>query len=133
MDDLLDYFEETYIDRYRRNAKGRPHLFALNLWNMSHKTFDKLPKTNNHAGGWHGRFQAHVSSCHPIFWKFINLLRTEENIFSVEIIQTFAGHHSPARRKRYVDVNQHILALVNNFQNRGNMGYLRPIAHNLGF
>ena len=133
MDDLLDYFEETYIGRYRRNAERRPPLFALNLWNMFHRTFDELPRTNNRVEGWHRRFQAQVSSCHPAFWKFINLLRTEENIFRVEIIQNVAGHPPPAQRRRYVDANQRILAIVNDFQNRGNMEYLRAIAHNLGF
>ena len=36
MDELLDYFEETYIGRYRRNAERRTPLFALNLSNMFH-------------------------------------------------------------------------------------------------
>ena len=42
MDDLLDYFEESYINRYRSNAERRPPLFALNLWNMFHRTFHEL-------------------------------------------------------------------------------------------
>ena len=71
-----------------------------------------------------------VSSC---LLKFINLLRTEENIIRVEIIQNLAGHPPPARRRRYVDANQRILAIVDDFQNRDNMEYLRSIAHNLGF
>ena len=133
MDDQLDYFEETYIGWYHRNAERRPPLSALNLWNMFHMTFGKLPRTNNHVEGWHWRLQAQVSSCHPIFRKFINLLRTEENITSVEIIQNLAGHSPPAQRRRCVDSNQHILAIVDDFHNRGNMDYLRAIAHNLGF
>ena len=67
IDDLLDYFKETYIGRYRRNAERRRPLFALNLWNIFHRTFDELPRTNNHVEGWHRRFQAQVSSCHPSF------------------------------------------------------------------
>ena len=46
MDDQLDYFEETYIGWYHRNAERRPPLSALNLWNMFHMTFGKLPRTN---------------------------------------------------------------------------------------
>ena len=64
---------------------------------------------------------------------FINLLRTEKNIIRVEIIQNLAGHPPPAQRTRYVDANQRILAIVDDFQNRGNMEYLPAIAHNLGF
>ena len=132
MDDLLDYFEETYIGRYHRNVELRPPLFVLNLWNMFHRTFDELPRTNNHVQGWHCSFQAQVSWCHPIFWKFINLLRTGENIIRVEIIQNLARHPPPAQRRRYINANQHILAIMDDFQNRDNMEYLQAIAHNLG-
>ena len=30
-DDLLEYFEDTYIGRYQTNAPRRPPLFDLNL------------------------------------------------------------------------------------------------------
>ena len=91
MDDLLNYFEETYIGWYRRNAEHQPPLFALNLWNMFHRTFDELLRTNNHGKGWQQHFQVQVSLCHPIFWKCINLLRTEEIIIRVKIIQNLPG------------------------------------------
>ena len=42
MDDLFDYFKGTYIGRYRRNNERWPPLFALNWWNMFHRTFDQL-------------------------------------------------------------------------------------------
>ena len=39
----------------------------------------------------------------------------------------------PAQRRRYVDANEPVLATADDFQNRGDMEYLRAIAHNLGF
>ena len=69
-DDLLQYFEDTYIGRYCRNAPRRPPLFAINLWNMFNRTDDELPRTNNSVEGWHRSFQGHVSACNPVFWKF---------------------------------------------------------------
>ena len=41
-DPIIDYFEDTYIGRFRRNAPRRAPLFAQALWNMFHKTFMKL-------------------------------------------------------------------------------------------
>ena len=32
VDDLLQYFEDTYIGRFRRNAPRRPPLFPIDLW-----------------------------------------------------------------------------------------------------
>ena len=66
-DDLLQYFEDTYIGRYRRNAPRRPPLFAINLWNMFNRTDSSLE-------GWHRSFQGHVSACHPVFLKLLSLL-----------------------------------------------------------
>ena len=45
VDDLLDYFEETYTGRYHRNTERWPPLFALNLWNMFHRAFDQLARS----------------------------------------------------------------------------------------
>ena len=50
-DDLLQYFEDTYIGRYRRNAPRCPPLFASNLWNMFNRTDDELPHANNSVEG----------------------------------------------------------------------------------
>ena len=46
-DDLLDYFEENYIGRCRRNAPQRALLFSINLWNMFYRAFDELRTTTN--------------------------------------------------------------------------------------
>ena len=53
VDNPLDYFQEAYIGRYRRNVESRTTLFSLDLWNMLHRTFDELPRTNNHVERWH--------------------------------------------------------------------------------
>ena len=61
-DDLLQYFEDTYIGRYRRNTPRRPPLFAINLWNMFNRTDDELQRANNSVAGWHCSFQGHASA-----------------------------------------------------------------------
>ena len=74
-DDVLEYFEDTYIGRFRRNAPRRPPLFPIDLWNMFNRTDEELPRTNNSIEGWHRGFQSNVSSCHPTFWKFLEVLQ----------------------------------------------------------
>lgn len=133
IDDLLEYFEDTYIGRYRRNAPRREPLFNINLWNMYHRTDDELPRTNNSVEGWHRGFQGHLSSCHPTFWRFLNVLKKEESLVRVSILQHLGGHHPPPPRRRYLDCNLRILRIVDDFPNRQLIDYLRSIAHNLGF
>ena len=88
-EDLLQYFEGTYIGRYRRNAPRRHPLFAINLWNMFNRTDVELPRTNNSVEGVHRSFQGHVSACHPVFWKFLSGLQKKENMIRISIVQ----HH----------------------------------------
>ena len=133
VDDLLEYFEDTYIGRFRRNAPRRPPMFSIDLWNMFHRSDDEFPRTNNSVEGWHRVFQGHLSSCHPNFWKFLGILQKEESIIRVSILQHLGGHPPPPQRRRYVDCNTRILRIVDNFPNHQTVDYLRRIAHNLGF
>ena len=43
-DDLLEYFEDTYIGRFRQNPSRRNPVFAIELWNMYHRTDQELPE-----------------------------------------------------------------------------------------
>ena len=54
---------------------------------MFHRTDDELPRTNNAVEGWHRGFQAHVSACHPVFWKFLEVLQKEETVVRVGILK----------------------------------------------
>ena len=131
-DGLLNYFEDTYIGRVRRNRRGRP-LFPISMWNMFDRTNDELPRTNNNIEGWHRRFSLQVSSCHPTLRKFIDFLKDEENMVRVEIVQQLVGHAPQAQRRRYRDCNQRIMTIVEDYPNRATVPYLRAIAHNIAF
>ena len=72
LEDLLQYFEDTYIGRFRRNLPRRAPMDAIEVWNMFHRTDDELPRTNNSVEGWHRSFQCSLSACHPTFWKFLD-------------------------------------------------------------
>ena len=132
-DEVLDYFEDTYIGRYRQNAPRRAPLFAVELWNMFNRTDDELPRTNNSIEGWHNSFQANVSCTHPTFWKFLDVLQKEERVARVRLLQNQGGHAPPVQRRRYADCNARILRIVDDYPNRQRLDYLRHIAYNLSF
>ena len=129
--EILDYFENHYIGRFRRNAPRRPPLFSLDIWNMFHRTQHELPRTNNSIEGWHRAFQANVSAWHPTIYRFLDILKREESMARVSILQVLGGHPPPPVSRRYVDCNERILRIVDNFPNMTPMRYLRSIAHNL--
>ena len=110
-----------------------PPNFPIQMWNMFHRTHQELPRTNNQIEGWHRKFESICMCYHPTFWKFIILLKKEQILNRVDMVEAGAGHSPPAQRRRYVDCNQQVIAIVDDYPNRDNMRYLRGIAHNLGF
>ena len=57
LDEVLDYFEDTYIGRPRRNRQRAAPTFSIDLWNMFQRAQGGLPRTNNNIEGWHQHFQ----------------------------------------------------------------------------
>ena len=102
-EEILNYFENHYISRFRRNAPGRPLLFSLYIWDMFHQTQHELPRRNNSIEGWHTVFQANVSVCHTTTYRFFDILKREESMASVSILQALRGHPPPPVRRRYID------------------------------
>ena len=97
---------------------------------MYNQTLDDLPRTNNAVEGWHRSFQANVGAYHPNFWKFIDILKGEQNLTQVNIAQARAGHQPEPQRRRYLDSNQRIKNIVQDYHNRDIMQYLQGLAHN---
>ena len=133
VDGVLDYFEDNYVGRFRVNSLRVIPTFPIDFWNLFHRTDEELPRTNNAADGWHRGFHAHVSACHTVFWKFLKVLQKEETVVRVGILQNEGGHQPSPQRRRYVDCNQRILRIVDDFPNRQRIDYLRSIAHNLAY
>ncbi|KAL3867176.1 hypothetical protein ACJMK2_044398 [Sinanodonta woodiana] len=56
---LVDYWEDTYIGRRRRNRRGYPH-FPLADWNVHNRVAENLPCTNNSVEAWHRALQQNM-------------------------------------------------------------------------
>ena len=91
-DEVLEYMEDNYIGRLRVNAPRRAPTFLNQIWNVFHRTFDELPRTNNSIEGWHRNFQTTVGVNHPSLWRFLDVLKQEEALNRVTILQTLGGH-----------------------------------------
>ena len=64
LDLLTNYFEDNFIGRLRRNRRAQP-LFPLNVWNISDRIGEGLPRTNNSVEGWHKAFNSSLKADHP--------------------------------------------------------------------
>ena len=130
---ILDYFE-AYIGRPRPDGDGRGNpLFPIAMWNVHVRTLEDRPRTNNNLEGWHRRFQADIGGQHPNLWRFLDVLKREEAVTSVQIAQMVAGEQASAQRRVYRNVRQRILTIVQDYANRDRIAFLRGIAYNFEF
>lgn len=128
---LLDWLEDNYVGRPNRRGQGRRRpLFAPETWNVYSRTINSQDRTNNFAEAAHRRLQVELGMNHPTIWKFINALKTIQHGRDLFYEQLIAGHNPPQKLKRYKDADERILLIVNNYDGRNIIEYLRGIAHN---
>lgn len=129
---ILDYFEDSYVGRFRRRNRAQP-LFAVETWNISNRVRDQLPRTNNHVEGFHRKMVAALTSYHPCLWKFLDVLRKEQALTNVILTKIDAGQEAPQQRRQDRATTQRLEAIMRDYGNRQPLDYLRGIAQNIRF
>lgn len=131
---VVDYFEDTWIGRPDRHGQRRLPLFPLRMWNCFETVEQGLPKTNNSLEGWHRGFQNQICGEHPNIWKFIEAIKREQSISELRIEQYVSGQEPAMSKRKYRDSAQRLARIVTNFVPNVNVQeYLRGIAHNVKF
>jgi hypothetical protein len=130
---VMDYFEDNYIGRLRRQGRRAAPTFAIAVWNVHNQVEENLPRTNNSVEGYHRKMQTAVSAHHPNIWRFLNILKREQSVNNTYLDQLLGGHAPPPQRKKYRDNNTRISRIVRDFGQRDRLDYLRGIAHNISF
>ncbi|CAG7729356.1 unnamed protein product [Allacma fusca] len=133
MEEFVQYFEETWIGTPARRGTWRSSRFEPQLWNMYHSVLTDTHRTNNNIEGWHSRFESLIGAHHPMIWKFIQVLQKEQNVTRAKTIQFLAGAEPPPSKKKYRLLNSRLKMVVEDFNNRTVMDYLRSISYNLSF
>ena len=127
---VLDYFESTYVGEVRRGVRRAP-LFAHHLWNVNERVQQNLPRTTNVVEGWHNAFTNSAAQAHANIWTFVDCIKREHATVRMKAIQDDAGVLPPRRKRRYAELNTRITFIVNDFDNRTIMGFLRATSYNL--
>ncbi|CAN7991483.1 unnamed protein product, partial [Ixodes hexagonus] len=100
-EDLLDYFDSTYVTgTFRRvlTRNGTVRLrrcapeFPPRIWNMHVATMIDDHRTNNLADAWNRKFSSMVGHCHPTIWRAIDALQSQQASVATVMTQEMAGH-----------------------------------------
>ena len=129
---LIDYVEDTWVGRQRRNRR-MPPTFSIEIWNCHSSVLGDLPKTNNAVEGWHRAFSSLLDAHHPSIWKFIVGLKNDQSLRQLQVEQYLSEIEPPAGRKKYRQSASHLKKIVAKFGQIPIIDYLRSVAHNLSF
>ncbi|CAF4480594.1 unnamed protein product, partial [Rotaria sp. Silwood2] len=111
-DDLLDYFERTWIgERKRRGAGRKKPKFDHTLWNIYDRVVAGVPRSNNSVEGWHNAFANRVAINHPDIVKLAEKIRREQSKFEVDMAKILQGHDIKTKKVCYRQLDERITRL----------------------
>lgn len=132
-EELLTYFEDTWIGRKTRQGRCPPS-FPPDLWNCYHSVMNDEPRTNNCVEGWHRGFESLTYGQHEDLWKTIRNFHVSQNKMAVTAEQYTAGACPPTKKKKYQDVDRRLRRLLEDYNTDSNIGeFLRGVAHNMSY
>ncbi|KAI6649013.1 hypothetical protein LOD99_6896 [Oopsacas minuta] len=92
----------------------------------------RLLRTNNSVEGWHNDFKSGITCSHTSFVKLLMHLQREQSLQEATLARWETGE-VPRTSKHSESRNFRILRLVEDYENRENLTYLRGMAHNFDF
>lgn len=97
--EILDYFEATWIGRFDRRHKRRNPPFAHTMWSCYEAVLQDLANTNNSVEGWHRCFESQLSASQLSIWNFVDALKREESINTLKVNHIFSGAALTQKKK----------------------------------
>ena len=129
MDEMLSYFERTYIrGRSRRNATARRPLFSIETWNHFENAAEGVARTTNAVEGWHYALQSLFQCSHPTLWTFLDRILKDIALHRLNLMQGIAGGTLPPVKK-YSSVKRNMQQIVNQFGQSNVITYLKAVQY----
>jgi len=131
LQDVVIYFEHTYIRGRRRPGKGEhygPAVFPIQLWNQFDSAGEGIARTTNCVEGWHHSLQSLFMCQHPTMWTFLTGIQRDCQLGKAAYLQATTGVVHIGRKK-YRDLKERVSRSVASYGNIDLMTYLQAIAH----
>ncbi|CAF3646667.1 unnamed protein product [Rotaria socialis] len=125
-DDLLEYFEKTWIGTGRTKPQ-----FDHKLWNVYDRVIAAVPRSNNSVEGWHNAFATRVAINHPNIVKLAEKIRREQSKFEVDMQKILQGHDIKTKKACYRKLDERLTRLVNAFDASQMDQFLKNVAANI--
>ena len=130
--EIAEYFEANYIGKRIVDQSRRIPPIPIRIWNMFTRVRTRLLRTNNSIEEWHNAFQSGITCSHPSFIKLLMHLQREQSLQEAKLVRWETGE-MPKTSKQSESRNLRLLTLVEEYNNRKILTYLRGIAYNFDF
>ena len=101
-DEILTYFENTYVKGNIMCGRQRPPLYRLELWNHYEAALRGEPRTTNACEGSHHAFNSLLTCTHPSIWRLLDAIKRDIGIQKKTLLDETTGQ--PNRKKaKYED------------------------------
>lgn len=130
MEQLVSYFEHTYIRGRRLRGRGERYaqpLFAIPTWNQHDAAADGIARTTNSVEGWHHGLQALFQCSHPTMWRFLVGLQEDCAKQRTSFLQGVAGVDQRSA-KRFRLLRERVMRAVATYDRTNIHTYLRALA-----
>ena len=129
---VAKYFEDNYIGKRLPDQSRWIPPFQIIIWNMDSRKLNNMPRTNNSVEGWYNAFKSGICHAHPSLAKLLTFLRREQALQEAIYTKWEAGFVKE-RSKKSIEQEQRLFHIVEDYQNREILSYLRGIAYNFDF
>ena len=127
--DLLAYFESTYVRGPRIGRQNRNPRYPPSLWNHYDDALVCAPKTTNCTEGFHNSLRSMFLCAHPTVWTLFNGLKRDIAVHRLSV-QNAEVQNIERPRNKYVSLSHRLAAKVENYEHeQDKLRYLRAIAH----
>ena len=117
MDELLTYFEHTYVHGRRlpgRRRNYRSALFPPASRNKRESATEGIARTTNICEGWHNSLQSLLLCNHPSMWTFFDGIMKETAMQTASFLQATAGSQR-APKKKYSQLKECVKRAIDNY------------------
>lgn len=127
--DLLTYFESTYIRGPHIGRQNRNPRFSPALWNNFEDSIVCASKTTNCMEGFHNSIRSMILCAHPTVWTLFNGLKRDMAVHRLTM-QNAEVQNLERPRNKYINLANKLAAKVSGYRNEADkLRYLRAVAH----
>ena len=113
---------------YSCSSCRRP-LFDHTKWNHHDDILLDLPRSSNLAEGWHHGFHTMMGCSNPTIWKFLDVLKKEQNLTDVKVAQHLSRQQPPKRAKKWTDYDDRLRRIVTDYDSYDLLDFLKAVGN----